>query len=142
MNTWIVLNSFLRINYLIDANCLVFENMTILMKKIFLNLWIMVLMLKYLWRIHYDLEYMIILNYVLHCFHLQKSSEPNIFVCFKLLKELSFYNTSIEKPCIKLLNNIDLQLELPFYNKLSIVKTSKAFKKGKLKSGIDWKWEN
>ena len=104
-------------------------------------------MLKYLWRIHFDLymndlEYMTILSYVLHCFHLQKKSEPNIFVCFKLLKELSLYNTSIEKPCIKLLNNIDLQLELPFYNEIIIVKTSKAFKtyarlkSGKLKSGI------
>ena len=39
-----------------------------------------------------DLEYMTILNYVLHCFYLQKISKPHISVCFKLLKELSFYN--------------------------------------------------
>ena len=76
-----------------------------------------------------DLEYMTILNYVLHCFYLQKISKPHISVCFKLLKELSFYNTSIEKPCIKLLNKVDLQLEIPFYNELNTVKTSKAFKR-------------
>ena len=44
------------------------------------------------------------------------------------LKELPFYNASIEKRYIKRLNNIYVLHELPFYNELSIVKTSRAFK--------------
>ena len=44
------------------------------------------------------------------------------------LKELPFYNASIEKTYIKRLNNIYVLHELPFYNELSIVKTSRAFK--------------
>ena len=43
--------------------------------------------------------------------------------------ELPFYNTFIEKPCIKHLKNIDLLHELPFYNELSVLKMSKAFKR-------------
>ena len=46
----------------------------------------------------------------------------------ELFIELPFYNTFIEKQSIKRLNNINVLLELPFYNKLSIVKTSKAFR--------------
>ena len=47
----------------------------------------------------------------------------------ELFEELPFYNAFIEKPCIKLLNNIDMLLELPFYNELIIVKSSKTFKR-------------
>ena len=46
----------------------------------------------------------------------------------RLLKEQSFYNTSIEKPNIKHLNNVDMLSELPFYDELNIAKTAKAFK--------------
>ena len=45
----------------------------------------------------------------------------------RLLKELSFYKTSIGKPCTKRLNKIDMLRELPFYDELNIVKTSKVF---------------
>ena len=38
-------------------------------------------------------------------------------------KEIPFYNTLIQKPKIKLLKNIDLSAELPFFEKLSIIKT-------------------
>ena len=46
----------------------------------------------------------------------------------KLFKKPLFYNASIEKPYIKRLNNINLLQELPFYDELNIIKTSKAFK--------------
>ena len=46
----------------------------------------------------------------------------------RLFKQFPFYNALIEKPYIKHLNNIVMLRELPFYNELSIVKTSKAFK--------------
>ena len=45
-----------------------------------------------------------------------------------LFKELPFYNVPIEKPYIKRLNNIDMLRELPFYDELNVVKTSRAFK--------------
>ena len=45
--------------------------------------------------------------------------------CFK---ELPFYNKPIEKPKIKLLKNIDLLAEQPFYEQVSIIKTNQAFK--------------
>ena len=45
-----------------------------------------------------------------------------------LFKELPFYNTFIEKPCIKHLKNIDLLHELPFYDELSIKKYEKHLK--------------
>ena len=45
-----------------------------------------------------------------------------------LFEELPFYNTSIEKPYIKYLNNMGLLLELPFFNDLSIAKMSKTFR--------------
>ena len=38
-------------------------------------------------------------------------------------KELPFYNKHIEKPKIKCLKNIDLFFELPFYEKLNVLKT-------------------
>ena len=46
-----------------------------------------------------------------------------------MFNKLAIYNALIEKPYIKRLNNIDMLRELPFYNELSIVKTSKAFKR-------------
>ena len=46
----------------------------------------------------------------------------------RLFKQLPFSKNPIKKPYIKHLNNIDMLHELPFYNELSIVKTSKAFK--------------
>ena len=52
-------------------------------------------------------------------------SHPDVINYFK---ELPFYNTYIEKPKIKQLKNIDLLSELPFYEKLSIIKTDQAFK--------------
>ena len=39
-------------------------------------------------------------------------------------KEIPFYNTLIQKPKIKLLKNVDLSAELPFFEKLSIIKTN------------------
>ena len=47
----------------------------------------------------------------------------------RLFQKIPFYNLPIEKPRIKPLKNIDLLHELPFYDKLSIVKISKAFKR-------------
>ena len=43
-------------------------------------------------------------------------------------KELSFYNTYIEKQQIKLLKNIDLLFELLFYEWLNVIKSDHAFK--------------
>ena len=43
-------------------------------------------------------------------------------------KELYFYNKRIEKPKTKCLKNIDQLPELPFYEKLSIIKANQAFK--------------
>ena len=40
---------------------------------------------------------------------------------------LPFFNTYIEKPEVKKLNNIQLIKELPFYDELSIVKNKAAF---------------
>ena len=42
----------------------------------------------------------------------------------RLFQKLPFYNVLIEKPLIKHLKNIDLLHELPFYDKLTIVKIS------------------
>ena len=53
----------------------------------------------------------------------------------RLFEELPFYNPSIKKSYIKRLNNIDMLRELPFYDELIILKTSKAFK-GYAKSSI------
>ena len=52
-------------------------------------------------------------------------SHPNIV---KYIKELPFYNKYIEKPKIKRLKNIDLLSELPFYEKLNVIKTDRAFR--------------
>ena len=46
----------------------------------------------------------------------------------KVLSRTSIYHAPIEKPYIKLLNNIDTLHELSVYNELGMVKTSKAFK--------------
>ena len=43
------------------------------------------------------------------------------------LREIPFYNRPIEKPKIKRLKNIDLSAELPFFEKLSVIKTNQAF---------------
>ena len=43
-------------------------------------------------------------------------------------KEIPFYNRPIEKPKIKRLKNIDLSAELPFFEKLSIIKTNQTFR--------------
>ena len=43
------------------------------------------------------------------------------------LKEFPFYNRPIEKTEIKRLKNIDQLAELPFYEQLSMIKTSQAF---------------
>ena len=43
-------------------------------------------------------------------------------------KKLRFYNTYIEKSKIKWFKHIGLLSELPFYKKLSVVKTNKAFR--------------
>ena len=45
----------------------------------------------------------------------------------KISKILPFFNTYIEKPEVKKLNNVELLKELPFYDKLSIVKNKTAF---------------
>ena len=42
-------------------------------------------------------------------------------------KELPFYNKPIERP-VKRLKNIDLLVELPFYEQISVIKTDPAFK--------------
>ena len=42
-------------------------------------------------------------------------------------QELPFYNVSIEKLKIKKLKNLDMLSELPFCDKLNIVKTAKTF---------------
>ena len=39
------------------------------------------------------------------------------------------YNVLIEKPKIKHLSNIELVCELPFYDELSVVEISKAFRR-------------
>ena len=43
------------------------------------------------------------------------------------IKELPFYSVSIDKPKIKPLKNVNLLAELPFYKRLSIIKTEHAF---------------
>ena len=43
-------------------------------------------------------------------------------------KELPFYNKLIEKTKLKRLENIDRLAELPFYEQISVIKTSQAFR--------------
>ena len=50
-----------------------------------------------------------------------KNNDVNYF------KELPFFNVSLEKPKIKRLKNIDLLVELPFYDQLNIIITDQAF---------------
>ena len=45
----------------------------------------------------------------------------------KIFQDLPFYNTYIEKPKVKILNNVELLRELRFYDELSIVKNKTAF---------------
>ena len=45
----------------------------------------------------------------------------------KIFQLLPFYDSYIEKPKVKKLNNIQLMKELPFYDELSIVKNKTAF---------------
>ena len=52
-------------------------------------------------------------------------SHPDAIEYFR---ELLFYNKHIKKPKIKLLKNIDLLSELPFYEELNVIKTDHAFK--------------
>ena len=46
----------------------------------------------------------------------------------KLFQVFPFYNVLIEKPKIKPLSSAELLHELPFYDELSVVEISKAFK--------------
>ena len=46
----------------------------------------------------------------------------------KLFQILPFYNVLIKKTKIKHLSNVELLHELPFYDQLSVVEISKAFK--------------
>ena len=45
----------------------------------------------------------------------------------KIFKILAFFNTYIEKPEVKKLNNVELLKELPFYDELNIVKNETTF---------------
>ena len=45
----------------------------------------------------------------------------------KIFKILPFFNSYIEKPGVKKLNNVQLLKKLPFYDELSIVKNKTAF---------------
>ena len=47
----------------------------------------------------------------------------------KYFKKLPFYNKHIKKPKIKHLKHIDLLSELPFYEKLNVIKTNHAFRR-------------
>ena len=53
-----------------------------------------------------------------------KITHPSVKDYFK---EIPFYNISIEKPKIQRLKNINLSAELPFLEKLSIIKSNQAF---------------
>ena len=45
----------------------------------------------------------------------------------EIFKVLPFYNTYIEKPKTKKLNNAELMKELPFFDELNIIKNKTAF---------------
>ena len=45
----------------------------------------------------------------------------------KIFQVLPFYNTFIERPGVKKLDNVELLKELPFHEELSIVKNKTAF---------------
>ena len=55
----------------------------------------------------------------------KNKSHPYVVEYFK---DLPFYNTPIEKPKAKRLENIDLLSELPFYVEVSIIKTNRVFR--------------
>ena len=46
----------------------------------------------------------------------------------ELVKELPLCNVPIAKPKIKKLTNVEILIEIPFYDKLDIVQTVIAFK--------------
>ena len=46
---------------------------------------------------------------------------------YKYDNSLKYFNVSIDKPKIKHSTNINLLDELPFYERLSVVKTDQAF---------------
>ena len=52
-------------------------------------------------------------------------SHPDV-VCY--FKELPFYNKHIKKPRVKCLKNLDLLSELPFYDKLNLIKSNHAYR--------------
>ena len=52
-------------------------------------------------------------------------SHPDVVDYFK---ELPFYNKHIEKPKIKCLKSINLLSELPFYERLNVIKTNRGFR--------------
>ena len=78
------------------------------------------------------------INHILYIIKLIKSK--NIFFTLleigfseeneikRLLKELPFYNVSIEKPKMKKLNNVEILRQLPFYDELNKAKSVAAFK--------------
>ena len=43
-------------------------------------------------------------------------------------KELPFYNKPVEKPKVKRLKNIGQLVEVPFYERLSVIKIDQAFR--------------
>ena len=53
-------------------------------------------------------------------------SHPDVVAYYK---KLPFYNKHIEKPKIKRLKNIELYSELPFYEKLNVIKTNHGFRR-------------
>ena len=61
-------------------------------------------------------------------------SHPNVLDYFK---ELPFYNRHIEKPKIKRLKKTDLLSELPFYEKLNVIKTNNAFRGYAMSYGVE-----
>ena len=52
-------------------------------------------------------------------------SHPNVI---NYSKELPFYNTKIKNAKTKILKNIDLLPELPFYEQLNVIKTDRVFR--------------
>ena len=46
-----------------------------------------------------------------------------------MFQEIPFYNVPIEKPKIKILKNVDMLIDLAFYDELNVVKTKKTLKK-------------
>ena len=57
-----------------------------------------------------------------------RSYKYEFWGCKKSFQILPFYNSLIEKPSVKHLLSIELLHELPLYDELGVVKSSKAFK--------------